>query len=363
MKIWRGFFSIMISFSVASCGTIVPPGAFEQKWSENYASTEGVKCTAPEMTDGNIYTVGKFVFPGGTPDAEVEIILPEKKSLYKIVIYNRDLRDFTILASMGAGDNWQIIKKVDNNKEEKVIIRTSVTADKLKIRARGNRGERLSAMPGSRLFELVSPEIKEIELYGYIDTVNQPVENTHTPGRFARGDDRRTKAQTGIGTWFSRNDDDPMGISFKGWAGENGVELRVAAFGVFSELNSFNYEESAFGLISDYRVLYRYSSRVHEIPYVDDTFLDNSVLIGRLFYPYLSLGLKGGFITGKAYSESITIWIYGIEAMGGFATDLAPFEVSLDLLGFGYIGLSIEDMGRASGFYRVGPSISIHYYF
>ena len=108
--------------------------------------------------------------------------------------------------------------------------------------------------------------------------------------------------------------------------------------------------------------MHRCLARRHEIPYVDDTFLDNRIVIGNLFYPYLSLGLLGGFVNGETYSGSVTIWVYGIEGTGGFGANLYPFEVSLDLLGFGYVGVS-GDIGRASGFFRMRPSISIHYYF
>jgi len=349
----KGFLTAFVLLAVANGFTLSAHGLWEQEWSENFAQDTGVRCTVPEMIDGDISTVGRPIVHKETnavfPYAEVEITLPEKRAIHRMVIHNRGLETFKVLASTGEGDNWQIVERVRKNTKEEVAIRMSVVSDKLKIRIDAD----------SILYrhqEFSAPEIGEIELYRLVD-----VSSKSDSGEFAR--DRKAEAQTGIGTWFSRNDDDPIGISFKGWAGENGGELRVAAFGIFSELTSFDYEESAFGLVSDYRILYRYSSRAHEIPYVDDTFLDNRVLIGNLFYPYLSLGFKGGFITGKAYSESITIWIYSIEAMGGFATNLSPFEVSLDLLGFGYIGLSIEDMGRASGFYRVRPSISIHYYF
>jgi hypothetical protein len=70
----------------------------------NYALTEGVKCTSPEIVDDNARTTGETSFPedfGGTttygssgPSPEAIIRLPKRKSIHKIVIHNENLSNY-----------------------------------------------------------------------------------------------------------------------------------------------------------------------------------------------------------------------------------------------------------------------------
>lgn len=155
----------------------------EQEWSENYALADGVRCTSPEMIDGDVNTTGKAAFPervhgrtiyGAFPSAETEVILPEKKSIRKIVIRSEALKSFSILASIGGKGDWKLIKEFDKNMEKTVVIRTSIVTDKIKIRARGTSTfegtERAIAHGGimtMRTAKITEPEIQEIELYGF----------------------------------------------------------------------------------------------------------------------------------------------------------------------------------------------------
>jgi hypothetical protein len=153
----------------------------EQEWSENYVLADGVKCTSPEMIDGDLNTVGKTVFPetvygrtvlGAFPSAEVEVTLPEKKSIRKIVIHSEDLSSFEVLASMGKQEDWKLIKEFDNNTEKEIVIRTSVVTDRVRIRARGKSsfsGAERDVLRGRvmTLRSVAEPEIQEIELYGF----------------------------------------------------------------------------------------------------------------------------------------------------------------------------------------------------
>ena len=155
----------------------------EQEWSENYALAEGVKCTSPEMIDGDLSTAGQTVFPekvygktiyGAFPSAEAEITLPEKKSIREIAIHSEALDSFSVLASIGEKGDWKIIQEFENNKEKQIVIRTAVMTDKIKIRARGKstfEGTERGVVHGSiiqlRSSKIREPEIQEIELYGF----------------------------------------------------------------------------------------------------------------------------------------------------------------------------------------------------
>ena len=170
----------------------------EQEWSENYALADGAKCTSPEMIDGDLNTSGKTVFPekvygrtvyGGFPSAEAEITLPEKKPIRKIVIYSQDLSKFEVLASTGEKGEWQLIKEFDNNSEKQIVIRTSVFADKIKIRARAKtapaegveRGVVRGAIVTLRTRSAQEPEIEEIELYGFKSVAPEAPEQDQKP--------------------------------------------------------------------------------------------------------------------------------------------------------------------------------------
>ena len=187
-KIWRILLTapiLLLLLGLAACGSQLFQTLFkEQEWSENYALAEEVKCTAWEMIDGDVDTAGSTVFPervqgrtvfGAIPSAEAEVILPEKKSIHKIVIRSENLDSFKILVSIGDRDEWKLIKEFDNNTEKEIVIRTSVLTDKIKVRARGKTihtgsGER-AVVSGRvvtlRNIEIVEPEIQEIELYGF----------------------------------------------------------------------------------------------------------------------------------------------------------------------------------------------------
>lgn len=173
---------ILVSICFAGCGSPLFETLFqEQDWSENYALAEGTTCTAIEMIDGDMNTEGMTVFPeriqgrtiyGAFPSAEAEVVLPEKKSIYKIVIHSEELSSFKVLASIGEKDEWKLLKEFEKNMEKEIVIRTSVVTDKIKIRARGKSThggtQRALAHGGVTTVRSISePAIQEVELYGY----------------------------------------------------------------------------------------------------------------------------------------------------------------------------------------------------
>jgi len=175
-------FLMSILICLAGCESPFFQALFqEQEWSENYALADGVTCTAMEMIDGDINTAGKTVFPektqgrtvyGAFPNAEAEVVLPEKKSIHKIVIRSNNLGTFKVMAAVSGNKQWEIIKEFDYNKEEEIVIKASVTTDKIMIRARGLSSlsttelDRRGGFLG-RTRTVDAPEIQEIELYGF----------------------------------------------------------------------------------------------------------------------------------------------------------------------------------------------------
>ncbi|MDE0481560.1 MAG: hypothetical protein OXI67_03165 [Candidatus Poribacteria bacterium] len=170
-----------------------------QQWSQNYAVMPGVKSNVPVIIDGNLETVGQSQEKKSSGDLVVDmklpseaiIYLPDKKRLFRIVIYSSNLQDFQLMALDSMGE-WDKIHEQRSNKEPIIDIRLkrSVTTNGVKLvvrkttddaaRKRKNlklerenevtadgkvrRGRQVYKLYGS----LKAPaKIAEMELYGY----------------------------------------------------------------------------------------------------------------------------------------------------------------------------------------------------
>lgn len=186
-RIWHTFLLASVLLSLAACQSALVQSLFEeQEWSENYALVDGVRCTSPEMIDGDVNTEGITVFPEGVsgrtvrgayPNAEAEVTLPEKKAIRKIVIRSEKLDSFKVMACIGYEGDWETIQEFDNNKEKEIVIRTSVFTDRILVRARPES----TPTGGVRTFRMSAPEIQEIEIYGFKSTAPQAPEDEQEP--------------------------------------------------------------------------------------------------------------------------------------------------------------------------------------
>ena len=89
-----------------------------QQWSENYALLPGVTASDPAIIDGKPETIGQSQRKKGSGNvvtdldipSEAIIYLPEKKSLYRIVIHSTNLEEFELMAynSRGNGTKYMI---------------------------------------------------------------------------------------------------------------------------------------------------------------------------------------------------------------------------------------------------------------
>jgi len=170
-----------------------------QQWSENYALLPGVTASDPAIIDGKPETIGQsqrkkrsgsFVTDLDIP-SEAIIYLPEKKSLYRIVVHSTNLEEFELMAYNSRG-GWDKIYDQRSNKDPIIDIRLNkvvmTTGIKLVVhrttedaaRRRENvqiRRENVEIKEGQvrrgRLrYHITGPttalaKIAEIELYGY----------------------------------------------------------------------------------------------------------------------------------------------------------------------------------------------------
>ena len=170
-----------------------------QEWSENYALQPGVAASDPSFIDGNMKTVGQsqrkksHAIQTATLDipSEALVHLPEKRSIYRIVIHSSNLQEFEVQALNSLGE-WEEIYDQRTNKDRVIDIRLKkvATTASIKILVRQTtddaaaRRENLqldrenietpdgNVRRGRYVYKLKGPttalaKIAEIELYGY----------------------------------------------------------------------------------------------------------------------------------------------------------------------------------------------------
>lgn len=191
MKYLFRFVSILIfTISISSC-SFLNTVFKEQQWSRNYVLAEGVEANDPAFIDGDLGTIGESQFPdisqrgGGLvtgsdfPSSEAVVILPEKKHIYKIVIYTTNMQTFDILIR-DESRGWEKIKTVKSNKDEKISLKLKEVAitDGIKLRVErtsddaAQRRKNVRRLRGWTVItgNIRSPaKIREIELYGYVN--------------------------------------------------------------------------------------------------------------------------------------------------------------------------------------------------
>ena len=166
---------LILLFVLSGCSifnTLFAP----QQLSENYALMPDVECDASEAVDGDLNTISNAT--------RIVISLPEKKSIRRIVIYNTNISNFILYEYQGKAGDWKIIKSFKGNTEYKIVVNTQVTTDKIRLFVSDTSGARFVG-PGVQRDKNgflqkvdaqldVKPEIQEIELYGFVDTMVKP---------------------------------------------------------------------------------------------------------------------------------------------------------------------------------------------
>ena len=113
-----------------------------QKWSENYALQPGVTASDPTFIDGKPETIGQSQRKKRSGNIAIDldipseaiVYLPEKRSLYRIVIHSTNLEDLELMAFNTRGE-WDKIYDLRNNKSPVIDIRLNkvVTTTGIKL--------------------------------------------------------------------------------------------------------------------------------------------------------------------------------------------------------------------------------------
>ena len=192
-NIHRIYTSLLLGLMCLCYGCVIG-----QKWTQNYTLLPGVTANDPALIDNDLETVGQSQRKkgSGSPITDLEIPseaiihLPEKKSVYRIIIHATNLEEFEVQAFNSRGE-WDKIYDRRKNKERVIDIRLSkvVTTAGIKVVVRRTTEdaalrrkniqldrENTETADGLRrgryVYHLKGPttalaKIAEIELYGY----------------------------------------------------------------------------------------------------------------------------------------------------------------------------------------------------
>ena len=158
------------------CQSKVLQMLFEPQEYYNYAVTEGVTCTSPEMIDGDVKTKG---YAAGR---WIHLNLPSRKAIHRLTIRGTNITNCMIYEKLEGEGRWLVIQSIQNNESPVIQMRVSgVVTDAFRIYISGTTEDQ--KMPGeydpmrggvvSRTL-LGRAFIHEIEVYGLVSKEESP---------------------------------------------------------------------------------------------------------------------------------------------------------------------------------------------
>ena len=158
------------------CQSKVLQMLFEPQEFYNYAVTEGVTCTSPEMIDGDVQTRG---YAAGR---WIHLNLPTQRAIHRITIRGTNITSCMIYEKLEGEGRWRPIQQVQNNESPVIERRVSgVVTDAIRIYVSGTtddekkageydprRGAIISKIALGRAF------VHEVEVYGLVSKEGSP---------------------------------------------------------------------------------------------------------------------------------------------------------------------------------------------
>ena len=175
MRRYLFIFPVICAVTVLlGCQSKVLRMIFEPQELYNYAVTEGVTCTSPEMIDGDAKTRG---YADGR---WIHLNLPTQKAIHRITIRGTNIINAMIYEKLEGDGRWRAILQIQNNDSpvlemrfsgvvtEAIRIYISATTDDEKKASRYDprRGAIVPQIALGRAF------IHELEVYGFVSKEN-----------------------------------------------------------------------------------------------------------------------------------------------------------------------------------------------
>lgn len=143
---------------------------FEPQELYNYAVTEGVTCTSPEMIDGDAKTRG---YADGR---WIHLNLPTQKAIHRITIRGTNIINAMIYEKLEGDGRWRAILQIQNNDSPVLEMRFSgVVTDAIRIYISGTTDDEKRASQYDPRRGAIVPQmtlgrafIHELEVYGFV---------------------------------------------------------------------------------------------------------------------------------------------------------------------------------------------------
>ena len=164
------FFALYVVAVFSGCQSKVVQMLFEPQEFYNYAVTEGVTCTSPEMIDGDVQTKG---YADGR---WIHLNLPTQKAIHRIAIRGTNIINCMIYEKLEGEGHWRAILQVQNNDSPVIEARVSgVVTDTIRIYISGTTEDEKKAgewdprRGGIVAYTVLGKAfIHELEVYGFV---------------------------------------------------------------------------------------------------------------------------------------------------------------------------------------------------
>ena len=147
---------------------------FEPQELYNYAVTEGVTCTSPEMIDGDAKTRG---YADGR---WIHLNLPTQKAIHRITIHGTNIINAMIYEKLEGEGRWRALMQIQNNESPIIKMRVSgVVTDAIRIYITATTDDKKKASQYDPRRGVIVPQmalgrafIHELEVYGLVSKGN-----------------------------------------------------------------------------------------------------------------------------------------------------------------------------------------------
>ena len=148
---------------------------FEPQELYNYAVTEGVTCTSPEMIDGDAETRG---YADGR---WIHLNLPTQKAIHRITILGTNIINAMIYEKLEGEGRWRAVMQIQNNESPIIKMRVSgVVTDAIRIYITATTDDEKRASQYDPRRGVIVPQmslgrafIHELEVYGLVSKEKQ----------------------------------------------------------------------------------------------------------------------------------------------------------------------------------------------
>ena len=170
----RYYFFVFTAFCAVTlfsgCQSKVLQMLIEPQEFYNYAVTDGVTCTAPEMIDGDVKTKGY------AKGRWIHLNLPNRKAIHRITLRGTNITRAMIYEKLEGEGRWHAIQQIEYNESPVIDRRVSgVVTDAIRIYISGTADDEKKASQYDPRRGTIVPQIKlgrpyvhEIEVYGFV---------------------------------------------------------------------------------------------------------------------------------------------------------------------------------------------------